>query len=272
MLIDTHCHLDAPEFDGDRDAVFQAGVAGGVGALVVPAVSVATFATTRECCTQYPGCFPAYGIHPLYTPAARDEDLAALRRWLEKERAGAQPPLAVGEIGLDLYVPELQQGEALVRQEQFFVEQLKIARDFDLPVILHVRRAVDPILKQLRRFRPRGGIAHAFNGSRQQADEFIKLGFKLGFGGAMTFSGSSRIRALAAELPLEAIVLETDAPDIPPDFLGPDSRDRRNKPEYLPRFAQVLAELRQQSLDQILAATTANARAALPGLLSTSAP
>jgi TatD DNase family protein len=138
--------------------------------------------------------------------------------------------------------------------------------EFDLPVILHVRRALDPILKQLRRYRPRGGIAHAFNGSRQQADEFIKLGFKLGFGGAMTFSGSTRIRELAATLPLEALVLETDAPDIPPAFLTAESPDRRNKPAYLPRFAALLAELRGMPTAALIAATGTNARAALPGL------
>lgn len=266
MLIDTHCHLDAAEFAPDRDAIFQDGVTAGVQAMVVPAVAAATFAEVRACCLAYPGCAPAYGIHPLYTPAAREEDLSTLRRWLAEERDGPLPPLAVGEIGLDLYVPELQQGEALARQQHFFAEQLKLAVEFDLPVILHVRRALDPILKQLRRYRPRGGIAHAFNGSRQQADEFIKLGFKLGFGGAMTFSGSTRIRELAATLPLEALVLETDAPDIPPAFLTAASPDRRNKPAYLPRFAALLAELRGMPTAALIAATGANARAALPSL------
>ncbi|MGC4090785.1 MAG: TatD family hydrolase [Polyangiaceae bacterium] len=266
MLIDTHCHLDAAEFSADRDAVFRDGVAAGVRASVIPAVATATFPEVRTCCLAYPGCFPAYGIHPLYAPQAREEDLDTLRRWLTAERDGPRPPVAVGEIGLDLYVPELAQGPARERQEHFFAAQLRIARDFDLPVILHVRRAVDPILQQLRRCPPRGGIAHAFNGSRQQAEAFLKLGFKLGFGGAMTFPGSTRIRELAATLPLEALVLETDAPDIPPAFLGPDSPDRRNKPEYLPRFAAQLAELRDMDAAALIAATAANARAALPGL------
>ena len=266
MLIDTHCHLDANEFGADRDAIFKNGVDAGVAGMVIPAVEAAAFPAVRDCCQRYPGCFPAYGIHPMYTAAAKQEDLATLGAWLETELAGPRPPVAVGEIGLDLYVPELQQGEGLARQQHFFVEQLKIARDFDLPVILHVRRAIDPILKELRRIRPPGGIAHAFNGSRQQAEEFIRLGFKLGFGGSLTFNGSTRIRALAAELPLESLVLETDAPDIPPAFLTPDLPDRRNKPQYLPRFAQVLAELRDLSPAAISAATGANARAALPGL------
>ncbi|GBG02247.1 TatD related DNase [Azospira sp. I13] len=268
MLIDTHCHLDAAEFAADRDDIFARAQAAGVGAQVVPAVAAATFVDVQACCRRYGGCFPAYGIHPMYTPRAGNEDCAILRRWLTAELGGPQAPVAVGEIGLDLYVPQLQQGEGLARQEAFFVEQLKIARDFDLPVILHIRRAVDPILKQLRRFRPRGGIAHAFNGSRQQAEAFIALGFKLGFGGSMTFSGSTRIRELATTLPLEALVLETDAPDIPPAFLTPGS-DRRNKPEYLPRFALALAELRGIPLAAVTTATSANALAALPGLAAT---
>jgi TatD DNase family protein len=176
-----------------------------------------------------------------------------LRDWLANEK-----PVAVGEIGLDLHVAGLDPA----RQEFFFVEQLKLACAFDLPVILHVRRAVDQILKHLRRQRVPGGIAHAFNGSRQQADEFIRLGFRLGFGGAMTFSGSTRIRQLAATLPAESIVLETDAPDIPPAWL-----DRgRNSPAELPRVAGVLAELRKISPEDLAALTTANARSALRGL------
>jgi TatD DNase family protein len=176
-----------------------------------------------------------------------------LRDWLAREK-----PVAVGEIGLDLHVTGLDPA----RQEFFFGEQLKLAHEFDLPVILHVRRAVDQILKHLRRQRVRGGIAHAFNGSQQQADEFIRLGFRLGFGGAMTFSGSTRIRQLAATLPAESIVLETDAPDIPPAWLGRG----RNSPAELPRIAAVLAELRKISPDDLAALTTANARSVLRGL------
>lgn len=253
MLIDTHCHLDAAEFDTDRDGVLAAARAAGVGCLVVPAVAVAGFAKTRQTVARYPGCVAAYGIHPLYVGQAADDDLAILRQWLARER-----PVAVGEIGLDLYVPDAD----VARQTFFFTEQLKLAREFDLPVLLHVRRAVDPILKQLRRYRVRGGIAHAFNGSRQQADEFIKLGFALGFGGAMTFSGSTRIRALAAALPAEAIVLETDAPDIPPAWLD----GGRNTPAELPRIAAVLAGLRGLSGEALAALSAANARRVLPGL------
>ncbi|MGB9493802.1 MAG: TatD family hydrolase [Azonexus sp.] len=253
MLIDTHCHLDAAEFDADRDAVHAAALAGGVERIVVPAVAVDGFFRLKTIVARYPGCVAAYGIHPLYVKQAQDGDLALLRSWLEREQ-----PVAVGEIGLDHYVTD---GDPQ-RQEYFFVEQLKLAREFKLPVLLHVRRAVDQVLKQLRRIQVPGGIAHAFNGSRQQADEFIKLGFKLGFGGSMTFSGSSRIRALAAELPLEAIVLETDAPDIPPVWLA----GGRNAPGELPRIAAVLSELRGIPVGEIASSSCLAARMVLPGI------
>ena len=263
MLIDTHCHLDAAEFAADRDAVVAASRAAGVSALVIPAVETANFRAVRDCCQRYPQCYPAYGLHPLYLERAGDADLATLRRWLNDESSGATPPVAVGEIGLDFYAP----GFDAASQESFFVEQLKIARDFDLPVLLHVRRAVDQVLKCLRRVGVRRGIAHAFNGSRQQADEFIRLGFKLGFGGAMTFPGSTRIRALASSLPLDAIVLETDAPDIPPCWLD----GGRNTPVELPRIADTLAELRAMPSAPLCAATTANALTLLPLGAQTSA-
>ena len=198
----------------------------------------------------------------MYTDDATPNDIEFLRDYLKQH-----PAVAVGEIGLDFFIPHYDQ----TRQEHFFVEQLKLARDFDLPVLLHIRRAQDTILKHLRHFYGRGGpstelrtgIAHAFNGSRQQADEFIKLGFKLGFGGAMTYSRATKLRELAATLPLDSIVLETDAPDIPPDFL---ERGLPNEPKYLPRMAQTLAELRGMSLEEIAQATTTNASVIMPAL------
>lgn len=256
MWIDSHCHLDAAEFAVDREQVAAAAQAAGVSPLVVPAVAVELFPAMRGVCQRYPGCAPAYGIHPLYVGNAQPDDLLTLRQWLRDE-----PAVAVGEIGLDHCDPAADRQ----LQEWWFVEQLKIAREFELPVLLHVRRAIDPILKQLRRITVPGGIAHAFNGSRQQADEFIKLGFKLGFGGTLTYPGSSRIRALARELPLDSIVLETDAPDIPPAF----APRQRNVPANLPRFGATLAELRGESEETIAAATSANVRAVLPRLTET---
>ena len=255
MLIDTHCHLDATEFADDRAEVLKAAKAVGVSGLVIPAVEPGSFGALRACCRSSSDddlrCHPAYGIHPLYTAALDDRALPALRHWLAGEMAGERPPVAVGEIGLDHFVP----GFDAPRQESFLIEQLKIARDLDLPVLLHTRRAVDQVLKCLRRVRVRGGIAHAFNGSRAQAEAFIALGFGLGFGGAMTYAGSTRIRKLAAELPLSCLVLETDAPDIPPAWLA----GSRNAPAELSRMATVLAELRGIPVGEVIAATSHNA-------------
>lgn len=252
MLVDTHCHLDAAEFDLDRDAVATAAYQAGV-VMVVPAVERANFGAVTETCRRYPGCFPAYGIHPMYVEQAQETDLQVLREVIATEQ-----PVAVGEIGLDFFEP----GFDVARQEFYFVEQLKIAREFDLPVILHIRRAQDTILKHLRRFKVRGGVAHAFNGSRQQADEFLKLGFKLGFGGAMTYERALRIRELAATLPEDAIVLETDAPDIPPAW----QRGKRNAPAELPRTASVLAGLRHIDDKTAARITSENALGIFPRL------
>ncbi len=246
QFIDTHCHLDAAEFGNTQADIVRDAMAAGVTRLVIPAVARSNFAVVRELCERFPACLPAYGIHPMYTDDAQPEDLQVLRDYL------ALPgTVAVGEIGLDFFIDHYDRE----RQEYFFIEQLKLAKEFDLPVLLHIRRAQDTILKLLRLHKVKGGIAHAFNGSRQQAEEFIKLGFKLGFGGAMTHSRATKLRELAATLPLESIVLETDAPDIPPDFL---ERGQPNKPEYLPRIAQTLAELRGLPPEEIARTTTGN--------------
>ena len=266
MWIDTHCHLDAAEFDADRDAVVARAAACGVRQIVLPAVEVANFDTVRELAHAHGGVY-ALGIHPLYVGPALEGDLVRLRDALIAHR-GDRRLVAVGEIGLDHFVPGLDRA----RQEHFYAEQVKLASEFDLPVILHVRRSADTLLKHLRRGPVRGGIAHAFNGSAQQALAFVELGFKLGFGGAMTFERALQIRRLAQTLPLEAIVLETDAPDIPPHWLYRTALQRaagdtsRNEPAELPRIAATLAELRGLPLQAIAETTSANARAVLTGL------
>jgi TatD DNase family protein len=258
-MIDSHCHLDAPEFDVDRNAAYARARAAGVNGIVIPAVERANFGAVASLCREYEGCYPAYGIHPMYVARAEEGDLQALRETLQREHA-----VAVGEIGLDNFIPDPD----VAKQTHFFVEQLKIAREFELPVILHVRKSSDQILRELRKYKPQGlgwrGIAHAFNGSQQQAEEFIKLGFKLGFGGAMTWGRALKIRELAATLPLESIVLETDSPDIPPEWLsaGP-GKYVRNEPAELPKIAAVLAALRGISLAEVSERTIANTHAAL---------
>ena len=266
MWIDSHCHLDAAEFDADRDAVVERARAAGVAQIVLPAVARANFETVRGLAHRH-GLAYALGIHPLYTDRAADADLAHLHDALAEHRRDPRL-VAVGEIGLDHFVAGLD----LAKQERFYAAQLKLARTFDLPVILHVRKSADTLLKHLRATPVRGGIAHAFNGSEQQALAFVGLGFKLGFGGAMTFERALQIRRLAQTLPAEAMVLETDAPDIPPHWLYRRAAERaagataRNEPAELPRIAGVLAALRGVTPAELAALTSANVRAALPGL------
>ena len=267
MWIDSHCHLDAPEFDADRDAVVVRARAAGVSQIVIPAVGAFDFDTVRLLAHRQ-GLAYALGIHPLCVMQAGEQDLALLAGKLT-EHADDPRLVAVGEIGLDFFVPGLD----AERQQLFYTAQLKLARRFGLPVILHVRRSADQLLKGLRRHPVSGGIAHAFNGSAQQAQTFIELGFKLGFGGTLTFDRSLQIRRLAAELPESALVLETDAPDIPPHWLYKTAAERvqgqgsaRNEPAELPRIAESLAALRGLTLAQTAAITSANVRAALPRL------
>ena len=249
-------------------------LAAGVGHCVLPAVNVGNFEAVRLLASRF-GYSYALGIHPLCVPQARDADLAALDAELALRKSDPRL-VAVGEIGLDYFVPALAQSPMRERQEYFYREQLKLACKHGLPVILHVRRSADRLLKHLRELTPPGGwhgIAHAFNGSQQQADEFIKLGFKLGFGGAVTFETALQLRRLAVELPLTALVMETDSPDIPPHWLYTTAADRalgvaqgRNEPGELPRIAQQVADLRGIALQALAVATTANALHALPKL------
>lgn len=258
MLIDTHCHLDAPQFAEDYALILAKAREQGVRKIVVPAVCQAHFAAVQNLCEQFSQCLPAYGIHPLFTQNVTAENLATMRVFLQQKlaetyaKANAKTPkiVAIGEIGLDFFVPNFDENT----QQTVFRAQLKMARDFALPVLLHVRRAQDAVLKNLRQLGVKKGIAHAFNGSFQQAENFIKQGFLLGFGGAMTYPNATQIRALATKLPLEHLVLETDAPDIPPAWIA----KKRNSPEELRQIAQTLAQLRGISLEEVATITSAN--------------
>jgi TatD DNase family protein len=266
LWIDTHVHLDAAEFGADRVAVRRRAAAAGVAVCVIPAVAASNFDAVRALAHEHGDAY-ALGIHPLCTGEARDEDLALLDRALEQHRDDPRL-VAVGEIGLDYFVPGLD----AARQEKFYAAQLALAQRHGLPVLLHVRRSADQLLKHLRRI-PVAGIAHAFNGSARQAAEFVRLGFRLGFGGTVTFDRALQIRRLARELPLDAIVLETDAPDIPPHWLYRTAEQRedgagqaRNDPSELPAIGAVLAQLRDMTPEALADATTRNACAALPRL------
>jgi TatD DNase family protein len=265
MWIDSHCHLDAPEFDADRPAVVQRARAAGVSRLVLPAVAVAHFNAVRALAHEHDLAY-ALGIHPLCVHQAKEGDLEQLQQALQEHRHDPRL-VAVGEIGLDHFVPGLDR----TLQMRYYTAQLKLARDVGLPVILHVRRSADTLMQGLRRIEVTGGIAHAFNGSDVQALHFVERGFKLGFGGALTFDRALQLHALARGLPADALVLETDSPDIPPHWLYRTAAQRaagvpmgRNEPAELPRIAQTLADLRGLTLSDLAALTSANVVTALP--------
>ncbi len=261
-----HCHPDAAEFDADRDDVVARARAAGVGQIVIPAVAVANFEGVRELAHRHRLAY-ALGIHPMCTDGAGAGDLAALRAALERH-AGDARLVAVGEIGLDHFIPGLDRD----RQAEIFASQLALAAEFRLPVLLHVRRAVDTVLKHLRRRPVAGGFAHAFNGSEQQAGAFVELGFRLGFGGAVTFDRALRIRRVGQALAADSIVMETDSPDIAPQWRYRTAEARaagaamRNEPAELARIGAELAALRGEPVDAFAATTTANAIASLPRL------
>jgi TatD DNase family protein len=266
MWIDTHCHLDADEFAADRGAVAERARSAGVAMLVLPAVAVANFDAVRRLAHDH-GCAYALGIHPLCVDRAEADALEQLQQALLRHRDDPRL-VAVGEIGLDHAVPGLDRE----RQQRYYLAQLKLAREAGLPVLLHVRRSADQLLQGLRRVAVPGGIVHAFNGSAVQAQLFVAQGLRLGFGGSLTFDRALQIRRHAASLPACALVLETDAPDIPPQWLYRTADERaagarsRNEPAELPGIAAVLAGLRGWTLAQTAAITSANARAALPRL------
>jgi len=264
MLFDTHCHLDAAEFDHDRAQVIARAQAAGVQAIVIPAVEVANFDRVRMLAHSFAQGFYALGIHPMYVERAAPEAIEQLREALLQHRSDPKL-IAIGEIGLDFFIPEISSGAPRAKQELFYEAQLKLALEFDLPVLFHVRRSQDTLLKYLRRHRVRGGIAHAFNGSMQQAQQFVELGFALGIGGAMTFERALQIRRLATELELSALVLETDAPDISPAWL---EKGARNEPHEVLQIAQTLAELRGCSVEDVVKVTAQTAKRVCPGLAS----
>jgi TatD DNase family protein len=245
-LIDSHCHLDAPEFDRDRDAVVVRARAAGVRVQVLPAVEAAAWPKLRDICSGDDGLHPAYGLHPMYLSAHREEHLRLLREWLGRERA-----VAVGECGLDYYVEGLDHNA----QQDFFEGQLGIARDLDLPVIVHARRAVDAVIATLRRIGGLRGVVHSWSGSDQQARQLWEMGFMLGIGGPVTYERARRLRRMVAGMPLEYLLLETDAPDQPDAGI----RGQRNEPARLAHVLEAVASLRDESPEAIAHATRDNA-------------
>ena len=262
LCLDTHCHLDADEFAADRDGVIERAALSGVSGVLIPAVRARDYLAVKYLAHHAANILPAtcytLGIHPIYTPEATESDLISLRQSVIDAMDDPRF-VGIGEIGLDYFLPELDSHH----QAFFFEAQLDLAKEFDLPVILHVRRSQDAILKVLRSRKLSGGIAHAFNGSFQQAEQFIKHNFVMGFGGAMTFPRALQIRRLAKDLPLESLVLETDAPDIPPAWLA-HQEHHRNEPAELPQISSVLAEIRSSLITQTQSICSSNALRVLP--------
>jgi TatD DNase family protein len=246
-LIDSHCHLDVAEFDHDREQVVEHCKQLGIGQIIVPGIDAPRWNKLLELCQQYTAMRPALGLHPIFIDKHQPDDIQSLEKAIDTHR-----PLAVGEIGLDFFIKALDKD----KQQNLFEAQLNIARNTHLPVILHARKSHDQILQTLKRIPVKGGIAHAFNGSLQQAQQFIELGFKLGFGGTMTYERSNKIRALAKALPLSAMVLETDAPDM----VVSTHRGERNSPEYLPDCLTAIADIRETTPEMIAEQTTRNVR------------
>ena len=246
-LTDSHCHLDAPGFDGDRAAVIARAKAAGVATQVVPAITATSWPKLREVCAADASLHPAYGLSPMFLSEHRPGHLPELRTWLERER-----PCAIGECGLDFFIEGLDADA----QRHYFDGQLRLAREFDLPLIVHARRAVDEVIHALRRTGGLRGVVHSFSGSPQQARQLWDLGFLIGLGGPLTYPRANRLRTLAATMPLDYLLLETDAPDQPDAGI----RSQRNEPARLAKVAACVAELRGQAVEEIAAQTTANAR------------
>lgn len=246
MLVDSHSHFDAPEFDGDRDAALARARAAGVTRQVVPAVAASSWPKLREVCAQDAGLFAAYGLHPMYLSEHRPAHLEDLRTWIEREK-----PVAVGECGLDFFV----EGLDAETQQQYFDGQLRLAREFDLPVIVHARRAVDAVIASIRRIGGLRGVVHSFTGSPEQARHLWQLGFLIGLGGPVTYERANRLRTLARTMPLDHLLLETDAPDQPDAGI----RGQRNEPARLPVVRDVIAGLRGITAVEVSQATTRNA-------------
>ena len=246
-LIDTHCHFDDDSFARDRPELLQQMRELGVSDLILPAITAGSWPGLQAVCQSDTGLHAAYGLHPVYLAEHKDAHLHELRYWLEQGH-----PVAVGECGLDFFLPELD----VERQIELFVAQLRLAKEYDLPLIIHARRSVDQVLKYIRQIGGLRGVIHSFAGSRQQADLLVAQGFCLGVGGTVTYERAQRLRTIVAELPDEALLLETDAPD------QPDSqwRGQRNTPLRLPVIAETVADLRGNSVGRLAEVTTANAR------------
>ncbi len=245
MLIDSHVHFDDPRFDNDRDAVYQRAKQAGVIAMIMPAITAEYLPKTKQISEQYKNVFPAYGLHPYFIDQHKPEHLDQLKGWIKKEQ-----PVAVGECGLDYFLPDLNQE----KQKIFFEAQLRIAKEFDLPIIIHARSAVEDVINLIKKSGHNKGMIHSYNGSMQQAKQLIDLGYYLSFGGAITYTRANKLRTLIKELPLESLLIETDAPD-QPDVVH---KDQRNEPGFITEVLDTFAEIRSETRETITKQTMHN--------------
>lgn len=247
MFIDSHCHIDDDRFLTDRAQCIANAEQANIKALIVPAISKNLWSRLEAITQEYTNVYPAYGLHPMAIQEHKEEDLEILQQWLLKKNV-----VAVGECGLDFFIKELP----VEKQLYFFKEQLKLAKTFDLPLIIHARKSVDIIIREIRHYKPLTGVIHSFSGSLQQAEKLIDLNFYLGFGGPITYTRANRLHNLIKTIDLKNILLETDAPDQP----SQNHTKQRNEPAFLPEIAEKIAELKQESIKQVAKITTDNAK------------
>lgn len=248
MIIDSHCHIDFEAFDADRDHIMERAYEAGIQHIIVPAITAASWPKVKTICNQYDGLHPAYGLHPYFLDQHKDHDLTALAQWIETEQ-----PIAVGECGLDYFLKELDRG----RQLYYFEAQLALASHYDLPVIIHARKATQQVIEQLKHYPDLRGMIHSYSGSLEQAMQLADMGFYLSFGGATTYERATKLRAVASRIPDHALLIETDAPDQPPS----QHHDTRNQPDYITEVIETLAELRNVPQQQIIDISSRNTRA-----------
>ena len=247
MIIDSHCHFDFEDFDPDRDQALAEARSAGVEKIIVPAIAADSWPRVKKTCDQYAECYPAYGLHPYYIDQHEQQHLQQLEQWIEKEQ-----PVALGECGLDYYLKNL----CREKQLDFFEAQLAIAQQHDLPVVIHSRKATEQVILSLRKFPGLSGMIHSYSGSLEQARQLIDMGFYISFGGAITYDRASKLRSIASQLPLDYILVETDAPD-QPDL---KHHGQRNQPKYICEVVKTLSALRNLPGDEITEITSRNAR------------
>lgn len=248
IIIDSHCHIDFTDFDADRSEVIQRAQQLGVEKIIVPGVQRTSWDRVRHCCDAYPPLYPCYGLHPYFIDEHKQGDIQALESYISQHR-----PVAIGECGLDFFLKDLDREQ----QQFYFEQQLDIALQADLPVVIHARKSTEAVIDAIKQRHGLRGMIHSYSGSYEQAVKLIDLGFYLSFGGPLTFPQATRLRKLVSQLPLDSILVETDAPDQP----GRMANKQRNEPAFIIEVVEQIAQLHHTDVDQVADITTQNAKA-----------